>query len=143
RYSLIGVLGSGVGSTVYKAADVASDGASVAVKIVGGRERDEVLREFFDRETAALSVLRHNNIIRLLDYGRDPAVGPFLVLEYAAGGSLADDLVRARYAAESRLSHLILSCAEALSLAHQENIIHRDLKPSNILFDAQGQPKIA
>lgn len=143
RYSLIRVLGSGTGSTVYLAADVHSDGKQVAIKVVGGTERGEVLQEFFEREVAVLSVVRHSNVIRLLDHGLTPDGQPWLVLEYAEGGSLGEVKNRARFRTEPGITRLLQKCTAGLLQAHLEGVLHRDLKPSNILFDADRRPKLA
>ncbi|MET0399834.1 MAG: AAA domain-containing protein [Longimicrobiaceae bacterium] len=143
RYALSDPIGVGTGSIVRLAVDLRSSAARVAVKIVSGREPPTTLREFFLRETAALSRLRHENIIRLLDHGTTEGVGSWLVLEYAWGGSLEDPSVRARYGDEPAVVRLLRACASALSHAHLSGVIHRDIKPSNVLFDADFVPKLA
>lgn len=142
RYTVVKQLGSGVGSTVYLAYDLQSEGAQVALKVVGGNERDEVLREFFERETEILRRIRHPNIIRLLDFGTTGGVGSWLVLEFAPGGSLADAAAQQRLRAADDLTRLLADCCGALLHAHLAGVVHRDLKPSNILFDAERAPRI-
>src|SRR5205814_1298659 len=64
---------------------------------------------------------------------------PYLVLEYVAGGSLADRLdgtpLPPRDAAE-----LLRSLAEAVHYAHGQGVVHRDLKPANVLLTAARGP---
>jgi len=143
RYAIANPIGAGGGSVVYHAVDLRNKAARVAVKVVTGKEPPAVLREFFLRETAALSRLRHENIIQLLDQGTTEGVGSWLVLEYAPGGSLEDPHVRGRCSGAASTARLMLQCASALSFAHLAGVIHRDLKPSNILFDADFVPKLA
>lgn len=144
RYALLpDPIGVGGGSVVYHAADLRNGLTRVAVKIVTGKEPPAVLREFFLRETAALSRLRHENIIRLLEQGSTEGIGSWLVLEYAPGGSLQDPHVRARCSEPGAVVRLLLQCASALSYAHLAGVIHRDIKPSNVLFDADFLPKLA
>jgi serine/threonine protein kinase len=83
-----------------------------------------VLREFFLRESAALSHLRHENIIRLIEQGSTEGVGSWLVLEYAPGGSLEEVHVRARFDDARKIVDLLRSCASALSYAHLAGVIH-------------------
>jgi serine/threonine protein kinase len=142
RYTLLRKVGSGL-AEVWEAADLEDDGCRVAVKVAGGRELDDVLREAFTRETASLQRLRHEHVIELRDSGADAEIGPWLVLEWAGGGSLADTNVRARYRDEGALVTLLLRCTSAVLHAHRENILHRDLKPANILFDEEGKPRVA
>ena len=143
RYALGDPIGLGKGSVVYLAADLRNGLTQVAVKIVTGKQPPSVLREFFLRESAALSRLRHENIIRLIEQGSTEGVGSWLVLEYAPGGSLEEAHVRARFDDARKVVDLLLSCASALSYAHLAGVIHRDIKPSNVLFDADFVPKLA
>lgn len=133
RYAPSDPIGVGTGSIVRLAVDLRSSAARVAVKIVSGREPPATVREFFLRETAALSRLRHENIIRLLDQGTTDSVGSWLVLEYAWGGSLENPGVRAKYADEPAIVRLLRACASALSHAHLSGVIHRDIKPRRAL----------
>lgn len=128
---------------VWEGVDLQEDSCRVAIKVAGARELNDVLREAFTRETASLQRLRHEHVIELRDSGSDPDVGPWLVLEWASGGSLADSGVRARYRDEAALVLLLLQCTSAVLHAHRENILHRDLKPANILFDEDARPRVA
>lgn len=70
---------------------------------------------------------------------------PFIVTEYAAGGSLQDYLKqhpKQPLPLEAALS-ILVQVGQALQYAHQQHIVHRDLKPGNILFDAQGKALLA
>lgn len=81
-----------------------------------------------------------DGIIALHGVTSDP---PGIVLEYAAGGSLAD-LLRARGALPVREAVLIAArLADALAHLHVRGILHRDVKPSNILFTARGELRLA
>jgi eukaryotic-like serine/threonine-protein kinase len=42
--------------------------------------------ERFRREARAVAALAHENVIRVYDYGEDPA-GPFMALECLSGGA--------------------------------------------------------
>ena len=67
----------------------------------------------------------------------------FLVMEYAAGGSL-----RARLRPEHRLSEaecrrIGAEVAKALAYAHRRQVVHRDIKPGNVLLDERWHAKIS
>ena len=66
RFQLLTEAGSGGMGTVYRARDV-TDGATVAVKILNGRELREAAR--FDQEASILSGLTHPAIVRYLANG--------------------------------------------------------------------------
>ena len=142
RYTFLRRIAAGF-AEVWEAADLEAEGQRVAVKVAGGQELTAVMREAFTRETASLSRLRHDHVIELRDSGTDPEVGPWLVLEFAGGGSLADEAVRRRYRDERSILQLLAQCASAVMHAHRENILHRDLKPANILFDDAQLPRVA
>jgi hypothetical protein len=144
RYSIVGrPLARGNESAVYRAMDVMADGVPVAIKILGGSQRDDLLRELYEREVRSLSLLRHPNVIQLLKYGETQGIGRWLVLEYAEGGSLAGLPMRNSHGTERHLLSLLTGCLRGLQQAHLQQIIHRDLKPSNILFGDDGTPKLA
>ena len=68
-------------------------------------------------------------------------------MEYASGGSLAARLQKARESggrlAVEQALRIAAEIAEGLSALHEHDYVHRDLKPSNILFDEQGQARVA
>src|SRR5439155_21217032 len=68
---------------------------------------------------------------------------PFMVLEYLAGGSLAELLEPGRPLADDESTRIVGEVAAGLAHAHGRGLVHRDLKPANILFDAERRPKIA
>ena len=66
RFQLLAEAGSGGMGTVYRARDL-TDGATVAVKILTGREAREAVR--FEQEAAILSGLTHPAIVRYVTSG--------------------------------------------------------------------------
>lgn len=101
-------------------------------------------RAQFITEAQLLKKLRHPYILPIIDAGIHEGV-PFIVTEYAAGGSLQDYLKqhpKQPLPLEAALS-ILVQVGQALQYAHQQHIVHRDLKPGNILFDAQGKALLA
>jgi len=67
---------------------------TVAVKVLHVR-LDEATMRRFDTESAALGALSHHpNIVSVHRVGATEAGFPYLIMEYASGGSLADALKR-------------------------------------------------
>ena len=99
----------------------------------------------FKREFRALSRLRHENIVRVDDYG-DVQGHPYFTMEYVDGRDLHQEIrswkrlqPAQRWAkAEDALADL----ARALGYIHRRGLVHRDLKPSNVLVDAHGRCKL-
>jgi hypothetical protein len=137
-----------VGGTahVHRATDHADGGARVAVKLYDGEAiDDELRRECFLREHAALQALSHPNIVRLISAGPDrDHAQHYLALEWIEL-SLLDHLASLptperewNAMARSVLRPLLL----ALSAAHARHILHRDVKPANLMFGDDGQVKL-
>ena len=142
RYELEESIGSGRMSSVHRARDSASGGSLVAVKLLNTQHPDEVKLQLFTRETKALKLLRHQNVVSLLQSGWSDSAGCFyLVLSYlphSLDGYLNGE-------AASGLNHLdryrlMRELAQALAYAHSMDVVHRDIKPSNILLDDNGGP---
>lgn len=89
---------------------------------------------------------KHPNLVSFLDVALNGKPFPYLVLEYANGGSLEEWILRHeqdRPALDKRL--LVEGVVRGLAQAHEHGISHRDLKPANILLagDKDVLPKIA
>lgn len=139
-YELMEEIGRGGMGSVYRARHAIS-GQVCAVKTLhhGGDEED---RQRFRREADLAWQLEHPGIVRVLDVGADRGVR-FLVLELLTGGSLRERLTRQGPLPLGEAIQIGLTLADALSHAHQGGVLHRDLKPANVIFDGEGNPKLA
>jgi hypothetical protein len=103
--------------------------------------RKEVIARFRQEAERARSVGRTSSrIIEVLGFGEDDGRGnPFIVLELAAHGSVADrfaQCVAANRHFPRRLAvKVIAQLGEALEAVRLLDIAHRDIKPSNLLLD--------
>src|SRR5262249_59853215 len=92
-YEVVAPLGAGAMSEVYKARDTRLD-RFVAIKVLPAAVADDIQRrERFRREARAISSLTHPHICTLYDVGEEDGV-EFLVMEYLAGETLAQRLLR-------------------------------------------------
>src|SRR4029453_9398011 len=91
RFQLLAEAGSGGMGTVYRARDL-TDGATVAVKILTGRDVREAAR--FEQEAAILSGLAHPAIVRYLTSGIAESGERFIAMEWLDGEDLATRLHR-------------------------------------------------
>jgi WD40 repeat protein len=139
-YEVLGVLGRGGMGVVYRARHVALK-RLVALKLIrSGPEAHPEERQRFRREALAVARLQHPNIVQVYEVGEHDGV-PYLALEYAAGGSLAQQL-RGAPQAPGPAAQLLETLARAVHAAHQAGVVHRDLKPANVLLTADGVPKV-
>jgi serine/threonine protein kinase len=134
-YELLSELGRGGMGVVYKARTV-KDHRLVAIKML----RDGVLADAkhlarFHSEALTLSSLEHPNFLKIYEIG-DFQGRPFLALQFAEGGNLADRIGPA-LPAPAETARLIETLAQAMQYAHDRGIVHRDLKPANILLDCR------
>ena len=137
NYEVQDVLGSGGQAVVYRAKH-RQIGRQVALKVPRREVGDRLLRE------AQLGArLEHASIARVEDIQLEGAV-PYMVLELCERGSL-DDLLEEHPSGLSidLVSRIAASVLHALSFAHQAGVVHRDVKPANILFDRNGNAKVA
>lgn len=127
---------------------LAERGASVVALVRDGAGYPFVLKrpaapagaERLRAEAELLALGRGAGVVALHGVTADP---PGLVLEYAAGGSLAE-LLRARGPlAVHEAVRIAARLADALAHLHARGIVHRDVKPDNVLFTAQGELRLA
>src|SRR5258705_7182628 len=90
----------------------------------------------FRAEAAVIARLQHPNIVQIYDVG-EAAGRPYFVLEFVAGGSLAQRLLGTPQPARPA-AQLVETLARAVHAAHARGVIHRDLKPANILLEGSG-----
>jgi tetratricopeptide (TPR) repeat protein len=89
-------------------------------------------QERFRREARAAGQLKHPHIVTVYAVEESPT-GPYFLMEYCRGGSLAERL-RTGPLEPAEAARLLSAVARGTYAAHQAGIIHRDLKPGNILF---------
>ena len=95
RYEIQNTLGRGGMGEVFRAADRRL-GRDVAIKRLRGElGASRKAAERFLTEAKSIAALNHFNIVQIFDYGR-ASDGPFIVMEYVDGGSLAETLAKGR-----------------------------------------------
>jgi len=153
RYEVLGRLGRGGMSTVYKAKAPVT-GRLVAIKIL--QPRDDIfadlvgekrLREIFIEEARIMGELSHDHVAKIIDCDEHEGQ-PFIVLEYFAHSLGAFIGESYRVESSSRIISLakakiyLLQTLRGLERLHFAGIIHRDIKPYNLMITNDDRIKI-
>jgi serine/threonine protein kinase len=136
QYRLTRLLGRGGFADVYLGEQIYL-GSQAAIKVLSAPLAPEA-RAGFLAEARTLVRLSHPHIIRLLDYGVQEQT-PFLVMEYAPGGTLRKLHTKGERLPLPTVVVYVQQVAEALQYAHDQRLIHRDVKPDNLLLGQQGE----
>src|SRR5262245_2591391 len=88
----------------------------------------------FEQEACATNRMEHDNIVRVIDFGRPPAGELYLVMELLEGRSLGELLAAEPRLAPRRALDITRQVLAGLEAAHTSGVIHRDLKPDNVFL---------
>ncbi len=139
-YILIRLLGRGSFGEVYLGEHVYL-GSKAAIKILHATLPEGEFNTFLE-EARKIVTLNHPHIVRLLGFSKLNNT-PFLVMQFAPGGTLLKRYPRnISLPLETVLSY-VRQCADALHYAHERSLIHLDLKPENLLLGEQDELLLA
>ncbi|KAI0613437.1 Serine/threonine protein kinase [Pyrenophora tritici-repentis] len=131
---------SDTGASSYTASS--SPHSSLAARDLEASTQEE--EKLIRRELEIHQNLAHKNILKLLAWFHDEK-SIYLVLEFAAGGSLYSRLKKqpkSRFT-EHQTAIYMAQIASALRYMNNKNIMHRDIKPENILLGFHSEIKLA
>ncbi|XP_042425661.1 serine/threonine-protein kinase ATG1a isoform X2 [Zingiber officinale] len=136
-------IGAGSFASVWRARH-RKYGHEVAVKEIDKQRVDSKVRDCLLKEVSILRNISHPNIVRFFQ-AIQTEDKIFLVLEYCAGGDVADYLnrqgIRGRVS-EDVARHFLRQLAEGLKVLRENNLIHRDLKPQNLLLSTSDETAV-
>ncbi len=120
-----------------------SSGLDVAVKVLeGALTMDGMFKDAFASEVRAVVGLDHQGVVLVFDHGEVPAEAaelsenklvegaPYLVMEFASGGTLLDRPPRNWM----ELRDVLTAMLDSLAHAHARGVVHRDIKGGNVLL---------
>ncbi|HRI54675.1 MAG TPA: protein kinase, partial [Pseudomonadota bacterium] len=139
-YTITRCVGKGGMGQVYEALHEAPhevDAQRVAVKVLNDAlfKDEKILRRFFN-EAKALSIVQHQSIVKVFEFGQLDDGTPYILMEFLAGEPLLDYMLRGQRQGQGLALVVVLELgrqlAAALTASHEKGVIHRDLKPENI-----------
>ncbi|CAO3585663.1 unnamed protein product [Absidia cylindrospora] len=122
-------------------------GEQVAIKIISKAHlaANPAIEKAVRREIAIMKLIRHPNVMALVDVIDDPThlTCNNLILEYVQGGELFEYLVSKGRLSNNEARRHFQQIILGLDFCHHHLICHRDLKPENLLLDNKNNIKIA
>ncbi|MEP7055312.1 MAG: serine/threonine-protein kinase [Actinomycetota bacterium] len=137
-YEVIGPVGTGSTSTVWKAHDAQLD-RNVALKRLDNPT--PALREQWRAEAQVLASLSEAHIVEVYGFIEDDTAA-YIVEEWVDGATLSTVLAKHRQLSSKQALGVIRGALLGLAHAHQRGIVHRDVSTSNILVDLTGTSRL-
>lgn len=141
RYEIVGQVGTGGMSDVYKAKDHAL-GRYVAIKVLKSEfSEDTNFVSKFRTEAQSAAVLEHPNIVNIYDVGSENGI-QYIVMEYVEGITLKTYIEKKGQLTYKEALSIAIQVGRGIQAAHAKNIVHRDIKPQNIIISTDGKVKV-
>jgi eukaryotic-like serine/threonine-protein kinase len=146
KYPIIREIGKGSTSRVYLARDPFAE-REVAIKVFSARSKEKGtqeekrFRKVFANEASLVRKLHHPHIAAIYDAASEGDF-KYIVIEYVAGGTLADHCNPDTLLPAEKTIEIVFKCTRALNYALTSGLIHRDIKPANILISHDTDIKI-
>ncbi|KAG4149669.1 hypothetical protein ERO13_D05G348300v2 [Gossypium hirsutum] len=140
RFSEVELIGRGSFGDVYKAFDKELK-KEVAIKVIDLEESEDEIEDI-QKEISVLSQCRCPYITEYYgSYLHQTKL--WIIMEYMAGGSVADLLQSGPPLDEMSIACISRDLLHAIEYLHNEGKIHRDIKAANILLSENGDVKVA
>ncbi|XP_044473930.1 serine/threonine-protein kinase sid1-like isoform X2 [Mangifera indica] len=140
RFSSLELIGRGSFGDVYRAFDKELN-KEVAIKVIDLEESEDEIEDI-QKEISVLSQCRSPYITEY--YGSYlHRTKLWIIMEYMAGGSVADLLQSGPPLDEMSIACILRDLLHAIEYLHTEGKIHRDIKSANILLTENGDVKVA
>lgn len=141
RYEIIGKIGAGGMSDVYKAKDLTL-GRFVAIKVLKSEFSEDVgFVTKFRTEAQSAAALQHPNIVNIYDVGSENGLH-YIVMEYVEGITLKTYIEKKGQLSFKEAVSIAIQVGRGIEAAHNNQIIHRDIKPQNIMISTEGKVKV-
>ena len=141
RYEIVGKVGAGGMSDVYKALDHTL-GRNVAIKVLKSEFSEDMnFVTKFRSEAQSAAGLEHPNIVNIYDVGSQQEFH-YIVMEYVEGITLKTYIEKKGQLSFQEAMSIAIQVGRGIEAAHSKGIIHRDIKPQNIIISTEGKVKV-
>ena len=143
-WRLTELLGRGGMGSVWKAVNYFQEQGALKLMLPHLVSNDRLIKRF-QLEIRAVDKIRHPNVVKLSDWGRDRSKSQerwYFVTDFIEGNALSKILQHRGSLSLENTKKIFLKIAEGLHAAHGEGVIHRDIKPGNIMIRPSGDPVI-
>ena len=146
RYEVARLIDSGGFGTVYEIRD--HNGNALALKTILTALLDDTKLSALQNESKLATEIVHPNVTRVFhfhDGKRYPNLPPYMIMEYANGGTLRDLIAERKQTSQfigtDDLRQMFVELAFGMQAINLK-LVHRDVKPDNILL-VNGKLKIS
>ena len=142
NWKFVRLLGKGGMAEVFEVENLRL-GTRAALKLFScKRDNDEDIRERFLAEATLLARLNHPRLVRVFDYGIDPATDrPYFVMDLVLDPSGSPRTLADKQFAGADEDHVAMwyeDLRDAFAYIHARGIVHRDIKLQNVLVGPDG-----
>jgi len=136
-------IGMGGMATIYKAKQTSLDRVVAIKELHSHLASDKEIIERFEKEAKSVAKLQHENLVNIIDYGKE-GNSYFIAMEFVEGGlTFKDLLAKVKKFPIPIALRVVTEVLKGLEYAHDKGIYHRDIKPANIMVSKDGSIKIA
>lgn len=142
RYEILGIIGRGSRSVVYRAKHSENQNLTFAIKVLlNDKDIDDTI-ERLRKEALAMVSSRHENTIRLEDFHTVDNIS-YLAMELAPEADLRQYMKKQQSKLSiKQIKQYFKQIASALSFMHDAGMIHRDIKPDNFLVMNESEVRL-
>lgn len=142
NYRILSKIGKGGMGDIYKAVQEPLN-RIVALKVLSPQmSRDDEFTKRFEIEAKAISLLQHQNIVNIYEYGEDQGL-KYFAMQFVDGTDLGKYIYDNKMLPMGQIIDLAKQICRGLRYAHSCNVIHRDIKPQNVLIDKSGIARLS